>query len=111
MGPIAEQPRFLNAAAMAESALSPHELLRCLQEIESKMGLDRTTKVYQGPRRIDLDLLFVGELVRQEPELTLPHPRLTERRFVLQPLAELAPDFVHPLTGLTIRDHLNGLQS
>lgn len=75
------------------------------------MGLVRETKVHQGPRRIDLDLLFVGDLTFDDEMLILPHPRLTERRFVLEPLVELAPNFVHPVTGMTILEHLNQLEA
>ena len=73
------------------------------------MGRDRSKDVRHGPRVIDLDLLFYGELIMDEPELTIPHPRLAERRFVLAPLCEIDPMFVHPRLGLAIKDLLDRL--
>ena len=74
------------------------------------MGLCRHTKVYQGPRCIDLDLLFVGNTIVDAPDLVIPHPRLTQRMFVLEPLVDLAPKFVHPTTGMTLEQHLRRLK-
>jgi 2-amino-4-hydroxy-6-hydroxymethyldihydropteridine diphosphokinase len=91
-----EQPRFLNAAALVETELLPLELLRGLLEIERQMGRDRASAPAKGPRVIDLDLLIYGDVVMKTAELTLPHPALHERAFVLEPLAEIAPAMVHP---------------
>ncbi len=102
---------FLNAAAIFDTSLSAEEALDVTQAIEREMG--RTRKSHDGihyDRCIDIDLLFLGEEYLQTPRLTLPHPHLTERDFVLRPLAEIAPDLRHPLTGLTIRRHLELLE-
>jgi len=97
-----EQPEFSNQALRVETALPPHELLRVLLEVESRFG--RTREVHWGPRTLDLDLLLYDDAVLNTPDLTLPHPRLHERGFVLGPLLELAPDLRHPAMGETIRD-------
>ena len=75
----------------------------CLN-IENQMGRDRTTDVRNGPRIIDLDVLFFGQVIMDDPALTLPHPRLAERLFVLGPLNEIDPEFVHPTLGLAIKE-------
>ncbi|HWH06741.1 MAG TPA: 2-amino-4-hydroxy-6-hydroxymethyldihydropteridine diphosphokinase [Gaiellaceae bacterium] len=105
VGPV-EQPRFLNCVAVLETELSPRELLDELLAIELSLGRVRGER--WGPRTLDLDLLLHGDAVLDEPGLTLPHPRLHERRFVLEPLAELAPDLVVPGRG-RVRDLLAGL--
>ncbi|MBB5065146.1 2-amino-4-hydroxy-6-hydroxymethyldihydropteridine diphosphokinase [Granulicella mallensis] len=92
-----DQPRFLNAAALLETELSPIDLLRGLLAIEHTMGRDRENAPPKGPRVIDLDLLLFGDVVLQTHELTLPHPAMHERRFVLAPLAEIAPEMEHPV--------------
>jgi len=97
-----DQPRFLNAAALIETALSPLELLAGLLDIERRMGRDRSVTVAKGPRIIDLDLILFGSAVIGSESLTLPHPAMRERRFVLEPLAEIAPEMVDPVTGHTI---------
>jgi 2-amino-4-hydroxy-6-hydroxymethyldihydropteridine diphosphokinase len=91
---VQDQPEFLNAVAEAATTLAPERLLAALHEIENSLGRVRTIRF--GPRTCDLDLLLYGDLVSDDPELTLPHPRLAERRFVLDPLAELAPQLVLP---------------
>jgi 2-amino-4-hydroxy-6-hydroxymethyldihydropteridine diphosphokinase len=101
-----DQPRFTNAAALLETDLGPLPLLRELLAIERAMGRDRGTSPAKGPRVIDLDLLlYSGEghpAVLHDPDLILPHPAMHERRFVLEPLAEIAPGLVHPVLEKTI---------
>ena len=96
------QPRFLNAACAVETELGPRELLERLLAIERALGRERSGPRF-GPRTIDLDLLLYGNETLDEPGLTVPHPRLAERLFVLEPLYELAPDLVLP-DGRAIRD-------
>ena len=103
-----DQPRFLNGVAALETELPPRELLDRLLEVERSLGRTREGPRF-GPRTIDLDLLVYGDLELDEPGLTVPHPRLHERRFVLEPLAELAPDLVVPGRG-PVRDLLAGLE-
>jgi 2-amino-4-hydroxy-6-hydroxymethyldihydropteridine diphosphokinase len=93
-----DQPRFLNAAAAIETDLSPRALLDRLLAVEGRLGRTRTGPKY-GPRTIDLDLLLYGGETVDEPGLRVPHPRLHERRFALEPLAELAPELVLPGHG------------
>ena len=95
---LLDQPPFLNAAVEVETELTPRELLDLLLELERLLGRTREGPHY-GPRTIDLDLLVYGEETLDEPGLTVPHPRLHERRFALEPLAELAPDLVVPGRG------------
>jgi 2-amino-4-hydroxy-6-hydroxymethyldihydropteridine diphosphokinase len=97
-----DQPHFVNAAALLETSLAPLELLHGLLAIEHAMGRDRATVPAKGPRVIDLDLLLYGDVVRQSEELTVPHPAMHERAFVLAPLAEIAPEMVHPGLGKSI---------
>ncbi|SNT31390.1 2-amino-4-hydroxy-6-hydroxymethyldihydropteridinediphosphokinase [Granulicella rosea] len=97
-----DQPQFLNAAALLDSDLQPLALLRALLEIEREMGRRRELVPAKGPRIIDLDLLFADDVVMETSELTLPHPAMAERAFVLAPLAEIAPEWVHPGTRHTV---------
>ncbi len=99
-----EQPRFLNGALLLKTELEPVALLRELLAIERSMG--RVRGVSKGPRVIDLDLLLSGQVVMETAELTLPHPEMGERRFVLEPLAEIAPRMVHPVSRLTVGEML-----
>jgi 2-amino-4-hydroxy-6-hydroxymethyldihydropteridine diphosphokinase len=95
----ADQPPFLNAAAVVDTELDARELLDLLLEVERGLGRERGTGPRFGPRAIDLDLLLFGSHVIEEPGLTVPHPRLHERRFALEPLAELDPGLVVPGRG------------
>ena len=103
------QPRFLNGALMLETALEPLALMRGLLAVERAMGRERGGAVAKGPRVIDLDLLLYDDVVMTTEELTLPHPEMQERRFVLEPLAEIAPGMVHPVLGLTVQKMLKRL--
>jgi len=105
---FAEQPRFLNAAAALETTLAPRALLDLLLALERELGRTRAGPRF-GPRTIDLDLLLHGSAVVCEPGLTVPHPRLHERRFALEPLAELDPRLVVPGRG-PVADLLAGLE-
>ena len=96
---VVDQPRFVNAAVAVETDLSPRSLLRRLLEVERALGRTRDRETRYGPRLIDLDLLLYDELLMDEPGLTLPHPRLHERRFALEPLAEVMPGVVIPGHG------------
>lgn len=99
---VTEQPRFHNIAAVCASALEPHTLLGYVKRIEAEMG--RVPGVRYGPRIIDIDILLYGQIVLETPNLTIPHPRLRERAFVLVPLAEIAPGLKHPVCGTTIEE-------
>ena len=104
-----DQPRFLNAAAAVETELAPRALLDRLLATERRLGRDRAASPRSGPRTIDLDLLLYGEERVEEPGLVVPHPRLHERLFVLEPLAELDPALVVPGRG-PVSALLAGLQ-
>lgn len=104
-----DQPRFLNAAALLETELEPLELLDNLLAIERAMGRDRSKIVAKGPRVLDLDLILLDDIVMQTLILTLPHPAMRERQFVLEPLAEIAPAMIDPVSGRTMVELLAAL--
>lgn len=105
-----EQGKFMNAVALCETELTPYELLEFIQKIENT--LERVRTVRWGPRTIDIDILMYGEVeICDEPHLMVPHPRMTEREFVLVPLVEIAPEAVHPPTGSTAVELLKKLKN
>jgi 2-amino-4-hydroxy-6-hydroxymethyldihydropteridine diphosphokinase len=106
----AEQPRFLNAVVALETELEPGELLRSLMAIEQEFGRDRTAGIANGPRTLDLDILLLGEEEISRPDLEIPHPRLSERAFVLVPLNEIAPEARVPRRGKTVAQLLANLR-
>ena len=105
MGP--PQPDYLNGALRLVTGLSPMELLSLLQGIEDAMGRVRGER--WGPRTLDLDILFIEDLICDSDELTIPHPGIAERRFVLEPLCDLDPNFIHPVLDRSLSDLLEAL--
>jgi 2-amino-4-hydroxy-6-hydroxymethyldihydropteridine diphosphokinase len=102
-----EQPDFLNAAGVGETALTARELLNALLAVEAERGRERP---FPGAARtLDLDLILFGDRIIDEPGLIVPHPRFRERRFVLEPLAQIAPDLVDPVTGRSVTQLLNAI--
>ena len=106
---VQQQPWFLNMVLECQTSLLPLPLLKVLQRIEHEIGRIRKGAVRRGPRILDIDILLFGNAVMDTPQLVIPHPRLTERRFVLEPLLEIAPDLRHPVTGQPLRNYLNAL--
>jgi 2-amino-4-hydroxy-6-hydroxymethyldihydropteridine diphosphokinase len=104
---LEEQPLYLNAVAVGDTALGPRDLLDALLAIERDYGRERP---YPGaPRTLDLDLILLGDTREDAPDLQVPHPRFRERFFVLGPLAEVAPEMIDPVTGLRVWELLRGL--
>ncbi|NTU77587.1 MAG: 2-amino-4-hydroxy-6-hydroxymethyldihydropteridine diphosphokinase [Alphaproteobacteria bacterium] len=103
----ADQPTFLNAALVGETTLEPQALLYTVKEIERSLGREPTYRY--GPRAIDIDIIFYEKLQLRTQELTIPHTLLAERSFVLSPLRDIAPDWVHPGTGATVLEMLAAL--
>jgi 2-amino-4-hydroxy-6-hydroxymethyldihydropteridine diphosphokinase len=99
-----DQPAFLNMVFKAETKLGPEALLGYLKQLEVKLGREQNFR--WGPRLIDLDILFYDDLVLNSPPLVIPHPRLHERAFVLVPLADVAPDLIHPIFKRSVREFL-----
>jgi 2-amino-4-hydroxy-6-hydroxymethyldihydropteridine diphosphokinase len=99
---LTAQPWFLNCAARLDTEKMPKQLMKCILDIERGMGRVRRQK--KGPRNIDIDILLFGSSIVETKELTIPHPALHERRFVLEPLAEIAPELRHPVFKRTIRE-------
>lgn len=101
-----DQPWFLNIALQAETRLFPLQLLSRIQKIQAEMASKRA--IPKGPRVIDIDILIFGNFTMETPELIIPHPRLTERRFVLEPLIEIAPELRHPVLRRSLAELLPG---
>ena len=112
VGGPADQPDYLNAVVEIETDLAPTALLAALQTIEANLGRDRTTEQHWGPRTCDLDIVLMGPFTTvDEPGLTVPHPRMHTRRFVLEPLAEIAPRARHPEFNCTVAELLAQLEA
>jgi 2-amino-4-hydroxy-6-hydroxymethyldihydropteridine diphosphokinase len=109
VGGPADQRSFFNGVLEATTGLEPTELLRVLHEVEARFGRDRSAEVRNGPRTLDLDLLFYGDEVIEDDDLIVPHPRLEERVFVLEPLARLDPERRLARSGRTVRERLSML--
>lgn len=103
-----DQPPFLNMVVKAETTLEPEPLLKYLKQVEAELGREQNFR--WGPRLIDLDILFYDDLFLDTPPLVIPHPRLHERAFVLVPLADVAPELVHPVLQKSIKDILSELE-
>lgn len=103
-----EQEDFLNGAIELETLLTPYELLEFLHELERKAGRER--KIHWGPRTLDLDILFYEDFVSDDPKLTVPHPDMENRLFVLEPLSELCPYYVNQISGKSVTRMLRKLQ-
>ncbi len=106
---VTAQPWFLNMAVACETRLFPLQLLTAALRIEREMG--RVRRLPRGPRLIDIDILLLGNTIVDTPRLTIPHPRMLERRFVLEPLVEIAPELLHPVTKRPLREYLNAVKA
>jgi 2-amino-4-hydroxy-6-hydroxymethyldihydropteridine diphosphokinase len=105
---VSAQPMFLNCVVALETELLPPQFMRAVLEVERQMGRRRTQE--KGPRTIDIDILLFGNAVIDTPDLTVPHPAMHQRRFVLEPLVEIAPDVRHPALRKTAKELRNALQ-
>jgi 2-amino-4-hydroxy-6-hydroxymethyldihydropteridine diphosphokinase len=105
---LRDQPWFLNAVVEVETDLFPLQLFAHIQNVEREMGRRRLTP--KGPRNIDIDILFYGRSVIDTADLQVPHPRIAQRRFVLEPLSEIASEFRHPVSGKTAREMLAAIE-
>ena len=101
---VPDQPLFINMAVSVKTVLSPDNLLALCKKIETDLG--RTETILWGPRIIDLDILFYDDVITARPDLTIPHPHIKDRDFVLRPLAEIAPDLIHPVLKKSIKELL-----
>ncbi|HUX20255.1 MAG TPA: 2-amino-4-hydroxy-6-hydroxymethyldihydropteridine diphosphokinase, partial [Spirochaetia bacterium] len=108
---LLDQPLFLNTVVEGTTELAPHELLSAVLEIERTLGRNRSNEREKGPRTIDIDILLYGNELIESAVLTVPHPRIAERKFVLIPLLELEPELRHPGTQVTFQSDLDSLQS
>ena len=106
---VANQPWFLNMVVECESRFFPHHLLAVTQRVEREMGRVRTGAPPRGPRVIDIDILLFGNAALETPELMIPHPRMFDRRFVLEPLLEIAPELRHPVTKQPVSRYLSAV--
>ena len=104
---VTDQPLFLNICAKARTAFAPRELLALLKDIESGLGRRRGKR--WGPREIDIDIIFYDRIVYKDESLVIPHPHMHERGFVLAPLSEIAPGYIHPLFSKSVAELLSGL--
>ena len=102
-----DQPAFLNQVIRAKTDLKPDELLAFLKQLEKEIG--RKLTFQYGPRLIDLDILFYDDLILNSPELVIPHPQMPERAFVLVPLTDIAPDYLHPVLLVSVNDLVSGV--
>ena len=101
------QPDYINGAAIFKTDREPNKILKIIQSIEEKLGRDRANEVHWGPRTIDLDILLLGDTVLKSKELTIPHPEMHKRSFVLEPLIEIDPAAMHPIFKKTVLQLLN----